>query len=302
MPKPNFFIVGAPRCGTTAMYEYLKAHPDIFMPVYDKEPHYFGSDLTSPRFARFRGNEEKYLRLFANAGSASRVGEGSVQYLYSRRAAQEIYDFNPDARIIIMLRNPIDMIYSLHSLMCAVGEEDITDFAEALAAEVDRKQGLRLPRGHYFGREMFLYTEVGQFSEQIERYWAAFGQDQVFIVIFDDFRANTELVYRQTLDFLGVDADFQTDLKRINANLEPRSKLLMKLLRNRRLAQITSFFEPLAMPVYVRLRAMNTREVQRPQLNSVVRTQLAEYFRPDVERLSVLLNRDLRHWIASESL
>jgi len=100
--KPNFFIVGAPKCGTTSMTEYLKQHPDIFIPE-EKEPHYFGSDLEYPRITK---TEAQYLRLFSEAQDERRLGEASVWYLFSQRAAQEIYEFNPLSRIIIMLRTP----------------------------------------------------------------------------------------------------------------------------------------------------------------------------------------------------
>src|SRR5882672_1680365 len=111
MRKPDCFIVGAPRCGTTAMYTYLGQHPEIFMSAR-KEPHFFGTDLSSPALVR---DEQQYLSLFAKAQNEKRAGEASVFYLYSQRAAREIHAFCPSARIIIMLRNPVEMMYSLHS-------------------------------------------------------------------------------------------------------------------------------------------------------------------------------------------
>src|SRR5438093_1590857 len=105
---PTFFIVGAPRCGTTALYTYLRQHPDLFLPE-NKEPHFFGSDLYHPGFVR---NLDEYLSLFLEAGNKKRAGEASVWYLYSRNAAAEIMAFCPSARIIAMLRNPVDMMYS----------------------------------------------------------------------------------------------------------------------------------------------------------------------------------------------
>ncbi|NLF38083.1 sulfotransferase, partial [bacterium] len=105
MRLPDFFIVGAPKSGTTALHAYLGRHPSIFVPAR-KEPHFFGSDIVSPAFVRDR---DAYLSLFAGATTEARVGEASIWYLYSKRAAREIKEFNPDARIIIMLRNPVDM-------------------------------------------------------------------------------------------------------------------------------------------------------------------------------------------------
>src|SRR5882757_7658017 len=142
MPKPDFFIVGAPKCGTTALYRCLEAHPEIFVPER-KELHHFGTDLYSPTYVR---QLDEYLSLFAAAGDAKRVGEASVWYLFSKRAATEINAFNPQASVIIMLRNPVEMLHSLHSQHLYNGTEEISDFATALNAEGDRKMGRCLPK------------------------------------------------------------------------------------------------------------------------------------------------------------
>ena len=143
MRKPDFFIVGAPKCGTTAMQYYLSQHPDIFLP--EKEMDFFGNDLL---FTHPRCTIEQYLAHFdtPEAKFRRRVGEKSVFYLYSKRAAYEIRDFAGAADIIIMLRNPVDMLYSLHSHMLRTGGEEIEDFRAALEDESIRKPGARLPR------------------------------------------------------------------------------------------------------------------------------------------------------------
>src|SRR5215831_7215316 len=109
--RPDFFIVGAPRCGTTAMGQFLAAHPDIFMSR--KEMHVFGKDLHfGKRF--YRRSLETYVSEFAGADAKKRAGEGSVWHLFSTQAAAEIKAFNPEARIIIMLRDPVEMMFSLY--------------------------------------------------------------------------------------------------------------------------------------------------------------------------------------------
>src|SRR6266545_5937438 len=160
MRRPDFFIVGAPKCGTTALNDYLKDHPEIFISAR-KELHFFGSDLV------FRGprriTEQEYLSFFAPARHEKRLGEASVWYLYSQQAAAEIKAFSPAARIIIMLRNPVDMMYSLHSQRLYNGRETISDFAKALATEEmhgrkewDRKGALNAVGFSY--REAATYT------------------------------------------------------------------------------------------------------------------------------------------------
>jgi hypothetical protein len=171
-PRPNFFIVGAPRSGTTAMYEYLRQHPDVFMP-YRKEPVYFGSDLTKrPPFL----DEAGYLKLFGPGKGRSRLGEATVWYLYSETAAAEIKAFDPDARIIIMLRDPVEMIYSLHSHWLFTGNEDIEDFGQALEAEEDRRQGRRLPDDAR-RPEGLQYRACARYTSHVARYLLTFGPD-----------------------------------------------------------------------------------------------------------------------------
>src|ERR1700686_4114710 len=174
MRKPDFFMVGAPKCGTTALYRCLQAHPDIFVPER-KEPHHFGTDLYSPTYVR---NLDEYLSLFAGAEEKKRVGEASVWYLYSKCAAAEIRAFHPHASVIMMLRNPVDMLYSLHSQHLYNGTEEIVDFADALSAEADRKKGRRLPEGVPAVERLF-YREVAKYRDQVGRYLRAFGSANV---------------------------------------------------------------------------------------------------------------------------
>ena len=137
--KPDFFIAGMPRSGTTSMYTYLKQHPDIFLSIY-KEPNYFCKDLSQSDY-NVR-DEALYHSLFVHAAGKKRIGEGSVWYLTSTTAASEIKKFSPSAKIIVMLRNPVEMIYSLHSLYLRTGNEDTVDFEQALALQPDRMKGL----------------------------------------------------------------------------------------------------------------------------------------------------------------
>ena len=291
-----FFLVGAPRCGTTAMYEYLRRHPEIYMPVYDKEPHFFGSDFVAPRFARFRGNEKKYRRLFAGAGKGQLRGEASVFYLYSREAANEIRSFDRSAKVLVMLRNPVDMLYSYHQFLVSLGDEVLTSFEDALAAEKVRKAGQQIPQNLYLMAEALYYRDVARFSEQVARYFDVFGREQVHVVIFDDFKTSTEAEYRKVLAFLGVDCGFKPDFTVVNANQEVRSRRLQRLLRNPRLVSLVAPIEPIVLPAYTLLRRLNVKRVPRSPLPPELRQRLQEEFVPEVRKLSDLLRRDLMHW------
>lgn len=291
MRRPDFFIVGAPRCGTTAMKEYLGQHPEIFMPRTDREPHFFGTDVLSSLFIR---DEQKYLSLFALAKNEKRVGEKSTWYLYSKRAAAEIKEFQPSASIIIMLRNPADQIYSHHGFRVRIGHESLVDFEVALEAEEDLRQVLR--------REVpfSLYRETPRYTHQIQRYLDVFGRENVHIIIFDDFISNLSGVYRDTLRFLHVTPDFQPEFLKVNPSRRVRSRAVQSLLMNR--PQLVRSFVKVLMPYRLRkqvldgLLRLNLGYAPCPPMRPELRRQLQEEFFPEVEQLSELLGRDLTHW------
>lgn len=295
--KPDFFVVGAPKCGTTALCDYLAAHPQIFM-AKRKEMHFFGSDLTVTH-ARIR-DEGEYLRCFAEAGEARRVGEGSVYYLYSQKAAAEIQAFNPRARIIISLRNPVEMLYSLHSQLLYSGNEVIEDFAAALAAEPDRIRGVNVPKCAGIPQVLH-YRRVGSYVDQVRRYFDAFGRDRVRVNIFDDFKRDPGAVYRATLAFLDVDEDFAVDFGVVNPNKKVKNRWLHEHVYKTRWAR--SYRVQRLIPEALRrwVRRMNTRYESRQPLDPSVRWALTSYFTPQVEALSALLDRDLTHWCRVES-
>jgi hypothetical protein len=297
MRKPDFFIVGAPKCGTTAMNSYLKQHPEIFIPD-KKELHFFGRDLSK----KYRITEKEYLSYFSKAQNRKRAGESSVWYLCSARAAGEIKNFCPFASIIIMLRNPVDMMYALHSEQIFRGRENIKDFEAALEAEEDRKQGYRISdsKGDYVLQGLF-YREAVRYTEQVKRYMDVFGHKNIHIIIFDDFKEDTTKVYRETLRFLGVNEEFgDIDFKTINSNKRIRSKSLRRYLQNP--PSLAQRFAKLLIPTLVRQRilnglmSLNTSHVQRSPMDANLRKHLQLEFMPEVKKLSELVGRDLTHW------
>ena len=291
---PDFFLVGAPKCGTTALNDYLAAHPDIFM-CPRKEAHHFCADW-SPSYLADR---QAYLNLFAAARQEKRLGEASVWHLYAPHAAAAIRDFCPQAQIIIMLRNPLEVIYALHAHRLYIASEDIADFADALDAEEFRKQGARLPLWPYPIAGLF-YRDVARYADRVNHYFETFGRENVRVIIYDDFRADTARVFRETCDWLGVATDGQPDFRVVNASKRNRSRLLRYWLDNppaplRRL--VSPFLSKEARHnVLHSLRRLNTQHAPRPPLPDELRRALQREFRPDVERLGELLGRDLTHW------
>lgn len=288
MRKPNFFIVGAPRCGTTSLYGYLRQHPEIYVSVH-KEPLFFGSDLTP--MAGMIHEEQLYLELFAKAGEQPRVGEASVWYLFSTRAAAEIHAYAPAAKIIAMVRNPVEMAYSLHSLYLRSGNEDLRDFEAALAAEPARRAGRDRPSGAYFP-EGLVYTEVARHAEKVERYLDVFGRDNVHCVVFDDLVRDTPAVYRSVLEFLGVEPGFAAELDHRRAREVDRMLVLRQLVRTSREVRNRMQFD------HLRLH----QDAARPPLPAKLAARLRGLFADDVFRLGALLGRDLGAWTRGERL
>jgi sulfotransferase family protein len=298
MSRPDFFIVGAPRCGTTAMYEYLRRHPQVFMPEH-KEPMYFGADLTQ---LHSRLTEPDYVGLFKHARGGQRVGEASTWYLYSQAAAREIHEFAPDGQIIIMLRNPVDVMYSLHRELVFYRGEVLEDFEEALAAEGDRKQGRRL--GPSRRPEALYYRDTVRFADQVERYLTEFGPSRVKFVIFDDFVRNPGDSYADVLRFLNVDDTFRPEFERVNESKRPISPGLQALVVRppRPLARLIPVLRRsrLAHQVRAALLSANSRSVERPPMSIGLRRRLTEDVAQEVMRLGELIGRDLSRWLPAE--
>jgi hypothetical protein len=303
--KPDVFIVGAPKCGTSAMDHYLAGHPEIYMAK--KEMHVFGSDLRfGPQF--YRRDHEAYMTEFATRNGERRAGEASVWYLFSTQAAAEIHAFNPEARIIIMLREPAEMLHSLYHQFRFDGNEHLRTFEEALAAEDERRAGRRLTRQTYLAQGL-VYRETARYTEQVRRYFDVFGRERVHVIIYDDLAADVRAVYCRALEFLGVDSTrIETDFQVINGNKSVKHSALRGLL-NDPLVRSTAIAigRRLPRPIFAalhdverRLWKLNSRSEKRVPLQPEVRAQLQREFAPEVERLSELLGRDLTHWNSSQ--
>ncbi|MEO5986565.1 MAG: sulfotransferase [Candidatus Limnocylindria bacterium] len=295
--RPDFFIVGAPKSGTTAMYQYLRAHPDLYLPER-KELRFFGHDLE----IRDRRNltPQEYLAHFAPARPRQLIGTAYVWYLYSTSAAQEIATYAPEARIVAMLRNPTDMLHALHGEHLSNGNEDIRDFTAALKAESDRQAGRRIPP-HAHLPQGLLYSTVPRYTEQLERYVQAFGRERVHIVIHDDLASDTAGVYRDLLRFLAVRDDVRpAAFDIVNASKKTRSEWLRHMLaRPPELPRrIIRALVPLAVrrAAYRRAQSANITAAPREPMSAATRHRLRALFAEEVERLSGFLGRDLSAW------
>ncbi len=304
MPRrPNFFILGAPKCGTTALSEYLRRHPRAFV-SQPKEPHYFCEDFDY-YYAPGRRSEEHYLRLFeAATGDHIAVGEASVWYLYSADAARNIAAFDPAARVVVMLRNPVELVPSLHSQLLYMLDEDEPDPARAWELQEARRRGERVPP-RVRVPEFLQYGEAARLGAQLARVYESLPREQVLALVFDDLRADTGAVYRRTLDFLGLPDDGRTDFPRVNENKVHRAGAVARLTQRppaalvgvargvKRVARVDR------LGVLERVRRGNRQVTRRREIDPELAAELRDFFREDVGELGELIGRDLGGWVAA---
>ena len=302
---PNLFLVGVQRSATTGLWTYLGQHPQIFMAP--KELHHFGSDLGRHGTQVNRGarpDRAQYLGYFDGAGDARYAGDASVGYIYSTTAAREIKEHSPDARILVSFRNPVDMAYSLHSLMRFQGAEPEPSLEAAVS---DGSQ----PRWAYTSwpfRWAFTYPRLLRFSEQLQRYLDVFGPDRVHVVLYEDFVADPASVYRGILDFLDVDRGFSPEFPVVFANREERSRLVTRWMKRtplavRGMARMVVPSRSFRRALGVRIISANQRVVPRPELDAATRRRLSDALTSEVSTLGTLLGRDLlAEWSFGPSL
>jgi len=225
---PDFFIVGHAKSGTTALYEMLRSHPQIYMPEL-KEPWFFASDMR-PRFQPPRAGVppqtlEEYLGLFTAATPGQSAGEASSSYLWSRTAASAIAEVAPEARIIAILREPASFLRSLHLQLLQSHVEAEQDFRKAVELEEARRLGRKVPRTSH-RPQLLQYGEHVHYVDQLRRYKDLFPPERVLVMIYDDFRSDNEATVRTVLRFLGVDADRPVEALDINPTVRMRSQRL----------------------------------------------------------------------------
>lgn len=291
MRKPDFFIIGAPRAGTTSLCSYLAEHPLIyFSPV--KEPHFFSTDYADHP----RPGEREYENLFAAAnGHHIAVGEGSTSYLSSVVAVPKILEYNPAAKFILLLRHPVELAYSFHSHLVYHGGEDIEDFETAWRLQPERAAGKRLPPYTPDAR-LLQYAKLYQLGAQLERLYQNVNEGQVLVHFFEDLRREPIHVYERTLSFLGVPSDGRQEFRIDNQSKERRSRMLASMLG--RLYEFKlSMGLSRSLGVGKLLDRANTRSLPREPLTPEFRREMMKSFADDIVKLSELTSHDLSSWL-----
>lgn len=302
MHKPNTFIVGAPKCGTTALSTYLASNKDIFL-CPNKEPHFFNTDLKygmcKPKKTH---NLSDYTDLFQETKNEISIIDASVWYLYSETAISNILDYAPNAKIIIMLRNPIDMAISLHQQLYFNGEETENDFEKAYKMQSDREAGRKIPKKCSEPR-LLLYKKTCALGTQTQRALNLIPPDQVKVILFDDFIKDTQKIYENVLDFLGVPQDGKNDFPKIN----PATTVHSTLIRDLRF-YTPSFIKKILFTIKRtlgikelgidrKLMQINTKLVtQKPKISKQFYQKLYGDFESEINLLENVLNRELPEW------
>lgn len=290
MKRPNFFILGAPKCGTTSLAAWLAAHPAVYVPP-TKEPHFFNTDgypLTR--------SQRHYERLFAPAGHGHvAVGEASTGYLSSRDAVPLILEYAPAARFVVCLRNPVDMAPSLHEQRVFEGKEHVADFRTAWELQEARREGRAVAPWCRTPGDL-LYDETCRLGSQMRRLYERVDSSRVLPLLLDDMRRDPSTAYRSVLDFLGVPDDGRHDFPVHNAAKERRYPGVNHVVRLAAAAKRGLGIQR-GLGLLNRIDSGNTRERSRAPLPPETRGELAAYFETEVLTLSKLLGRDLRHWL-----
>jgi hypothetical protein len=311
---PNFFLAGAPKAGTTSLYRYLDQHPQIYMsPI--KEPSYFAEEMRFGNFTeewkkmaaarnealreyldgpvkeKFSGGPVEewtdYGKLFQQVKGESAIGEASVCYLWSKTAARNIASVFPDAKILVVLRNPIERAFSQYRHMLSFAGSHVT-FGEHIDASL-RSKSTRIG-------ELNPFLEFGFYYQQLRRYFDLFPRERIGISFHADYLQSPQAMLHDTFGFLGVDPSFAPDFSERHMRAAiPRWYTINRMLKRSGAWRLMRDFSPLRLRRKLRSVVFEPRHSIRPEASDCAR--LAEYYRDDVMNLSSLLSRDLSGWL-----
>ena len=297
---PNFFIVGAAKSGTTSIWQYLSQHPEIYFPQ-NKEPNYFAyrglelpvdsgpassDELYRKLFFLTIRDADEYQKLFDGVRGETAVGEASVRYLYFKHCAQEIKNTVPDAKIIIVLRDPIKRLYSHYTMMRGLYALEPLSISAAIDAETDR-----IKAGWDWD---WHYLNVSRYGEQVQRYLDVFGQDQVRVLIYEEFAKNPRATLSTIYDFLGVSDNPAADISaRSMPSYTPRSYYINRCLRGE--SDLRRGIRSISPAIYgfAERAALKLNKRSSIAMPVSIKTSLAEQLAADIDQVESLLGRDL---------
>jgi hypothetical protein len=299
--RPNTFVIGAPKCGTSAMAAYLNAHPNVYLSE-PKEPFFWSSDYPELRSIAGVTDLKQYLNLFQSATEQHQViCEGSTNYLASDVAVEKIVSFDPDAKFLVMLRNPVDVVHAFHSELLFSYIEDEPCFEKAWALQDQRLGGQSLPPD-CVAPKFLQYRSVAAYASQLKRFFSLVPAENRQVIIFDDFAKDNAASYAQTLAFLDLSPFQMESFNKINASHGHRFPVLSKMVMDppKPIKPVMNSLRFAARKFkggwIDQAKHMLRKPVKRKPLCPAFAQRLREYFADDVAQTSQLLGRDLTHW------
>jgi hypothetical protein len=263
-----------------------------------KEPHFWSSDI--PRSLRV-ADKADYEAQWAHARPGALRGEASPDYLRSQVAIPSLLSARPDIRLIAMIRNPVELAASLHSVLLTSAQEDIPDFETAWRLQASRREGRNLPRT-CFEPVLLQYAAYASLGDQLDRFFALVPAEQRLVIVHDDFRVDPRAEYRRVLDWLGLPDDGRADFAPLSPNRAVRSAGLMRFCRSlpRRLgplyAPAQAAAHALGMHPMALVERLNLALAPRKPLRKDFEAELIAHFLPQVEKVETLLGRELASW------
>jgi len=286
--KVDFFIVGAPKSGTTSLYHYLSEHPQVEMSS-QKEPDYFSDKAIHEQGMYYAKNRvdtlDKYESLFVQKESVV-YGEASVSYLFYENVAEDIKKYNPNAKIIIMLRDPIERAFSHYLMDYRLGL--ISDSFENVLAKISKHKN-----AHLFYQQ---YIEVSKYSRQIQRYLDFFEKDNILFIDYEDFKKNVSKTVDQVYNFLNISTEFVADINtKHNTFIMPKNKIIRLIYSFVFLRKILTFL----FPVYLvkNIRVLLFKSDKKPELLKETRSLLSIIFNDDIKKMEEVLAKNYSKWI-----
>ena len=313
MKKPNFFVIGAVKAGTTSLYHYLDQHLDVYMsPI--KEPHYFSKDIRCDDFSSTNKNKLRcpdmkkylahsvlkkmhiahidnygdYLGLFRDVKNERAIGEISNGYFYSKSAAKEIHKEIPNAKIIAVLRDPIKRAFSQWIMNIREGRAEKNTFVDSVLFDYDlEKKGWM---------QSSLYIENGLYFEMLQRYFEVFPRENIKIMIFEDMKKDPKSFYEEILSFLQLEPESNIDLnQKFNEAGIGRNKVVNIITQNNILRFVARNFPP---NIKEKLKKILYTKRGLPKLTEDDRARLISFFENDIKNLEHLIGRDLSSWLS----
>ena len=288
--KPNFFIIGAPKCGTTSLHKYLSSHSQVTM-SYPKEPHYFSTDIENGGIR----NKDEYLDCFAHCNKKTlAIGDSSTLYLYSKVAVQNIYKYDKESKFIVMVRNPIEIARSFHQVALKTFGEIETNFQKAWLLEEDRKVGKKIPKG-CIDQQLILYGNIAKIGQQIKRLLSHISSENIHFILYDDFKDSTKSEYIKVLKFLKVNKEIPNIFSSYNVSHK---------IKNETVTKLTNYASAIKKNLEIKTKFNVANKIHKANITRQPLDELPinfllrmdKFFDYDINLLSRLIKKDLSKW------